>query len=178
MKKTVLRYGAWAALFEFICFVLIWLIIDITHIDHETQGTIGWINLLCPLIFVYFGIRYYRDKVNGGYINFLQALKLGMLIVIIPAVSFAIIESVYVLVIQPKFYENITNYDIEQYRKVLPPAKFALKVKEMKEELALNNNPFYNFTVMVLMISALGSIMTLASAVLLSRRPNKVAAEN
>jgi len=176
MKKVVLRFGAWSALFEFICFVLIWLVIDITHIDHDTQGTIGWINLLCPLIFVYFGIRYYRDRVNGGYISFLKALKVGLLIVIIPAVSFAIIESVYVLVINPKFYETIANYDIEQYRKVLSPAQFAAKVKEIKQEVTLNNNPFYNFFGMVLMIGALGSIVTLVSALLLFRKPGKVTA--
>jgi hypothetical protein len=113
MKKVVIRYGAWAGLFELIFFVLIWLVIDITYVDHNTQGAIGWVNLLCPMIFVYFGMRYYRDKVNNGYISFLQALKLGLLIVIIPTVSFAIIESVYVLIIDPKFYQKIADYDIE-----------------------------------------------------------------
>ena len=170
MKKAVWRYGLYAGVSELVLFVLLWLLIYVTHISHEVQGTVSWVNLLCPLIFVYFGIRYYRDRVNNGYISFLKAVKLGLLIVIIPAVSFAVIESVYVLVIDPNFYQNISLYDIEQYRKTLPPAQFALKVKEIKDQVALDNNPVFNFVLMVLTIGALGTLATLASALLLFRR--------
>jgi len=170
MKKAVWRYGLYAGVAELVLFVLLWLLIYVTHISHEVQGTVSWVNLLCPLIFVYFGIRYYRDRVNNGYISFLKAVKLGLLIVIIPAVSFAVIESVYVLVIDPNFYQNISLYDIEQYRKTLPPAQFALKVKEIKDQVALDNNPVFNFVLMVLTIGALGTLATLASALLLFRR--------
>ena len=170
MKKAVWRYGLYAGVAELVLFVLLWLLIYVTHISHEVQGTVSWVNLLCPLIFVYFGIRYDRDRVNNGYISFLKAVKLGLLIVIIPAVSFAVIESVYVLVIDPNFYQNISLYDIEQYRKTLPPAQFALKVKEIKDQVALDNNPVFNFVLMVLTIGALGTLATLASALLLFRR--------
>src|SRR5476649_470589 len=117
MKKVVLRFGAWSSLFMFIFFVLTWLVIGIGHVEHKTQGAIGYVAIICPLLFVYFGIRYYRDKVNGGSISFLTALKLGMLIIILPTISFAIIETVYVFYIDPKFYENLAAYDLEQYRK-------------------------------------------------------------
>jgi hypothetical protein len=170
MKKTVWRYGLYAGLAELVLFVAIWLLIYVTHISHEVQGNISWANLLLPLVFVYFGIRYYRDRVNNGYISFLGAVKLGLLIVIIPAVSFAIIESVYVLAINPNFYRDISLYDIEQYRKTLPPAQFALKVKEINEQVALDNNPLFNFVLMVLTVGALGVLATLASALLLFRR--------
>jgi len=173
MKKTLWRYGLYAGIAELVLFVLLWLVIDITHINQSVQGAISWVNLLCPLIFVYFGIRYYRDRINNGHISFLKALRVGLLIVTIPAVSFAVIESVYVLVIDPKFYENVSLYDIEQYRKILPPAQFALKVEEIKQQVAMDNNPVFNFVAMVLTIGALGTLATLASALLLFRRPPK-----
>ena len=176
MKKAVWRYGLYAGVAELVLFVLLWLFIYITHISQGVQGAVSWVNLLCPLIFVYFGIRYYRDRVNNGYISFLKAVKLGLLIVIIPAVSFAVIESVYVLVIDPNFYQNISLYDIEQYRKTLPPAQFALKVKEIKDQVAIDNNPLYNFVMMVLTIGALGTLATLASALLLFRRKARTTA--
>jgi hypothetical protein len=170
MKKIILRYGAYASLFEFIAFVLTWLIIDITNVEHKLQGAIGLVTILLPLIFVYFGIRYYRDRINDSSITFLRALRVGLLIVIIPAVSFAIIETIYVSYINPRFYQNIAAFDIEQNRKTLSPAQFAVKLNEIKQETAMNNNPFYNFFGMILYIGALGVIVTLLSSLLLMRR--------
>jgi hypothetical protein len=171
MKKIVLRYGAYAGVFELITFILTWLLIDITHINHEVQGFIGYITILSPLVFVYLGIRYFRDRVNDGSIGFLKALQVGLLIVVIPTVSFAIIETVYVLYINPHFYENIAKYDIEQYRKVLPTAAFAAKVKQINTEVAMNNNLVYNFVGMILTVGALGTIVTVISALILKKKP-------
>ncbi|HEY2583937.1 MAG TPA: DUF4199 domain-containing protein [Mucilaginibacter sp.] len=174
MKKVILRYGAYAALFEFIFFVLVWLFLGLTKVSHDAQGTIGFVVITLPLFFVYFGIRYYRDRVNNGSVTFLTALKIGMLIVTIPAVAYAFIETVYVLYIDPKFYENIGSYQIEEYRKTLPPAAFAAKVKEIKEQLVIDNKPLFNFSMMILIIGALGSIVTLLSSALLARKAKHV----
>lgn len=173
MKKIVLRYGTYAGIAEFVFFVLTWLIIDITNVDHKVQGAIGYVAIICPMIFVYFGIRYFRDKINNGGITFLKAIQVGLLIVIIPTISFAIIETVYVLYIEPKFYENIAAYDIEQYRKTLSAAAFIVKLKEIKENLELYKNPLYNFFGMILTIGALGIIATLISALLAMKRTKK-----
>jgi len=100
-------------------------------------------------------------------------LKVGLLIVIIPAISFAIVETVYVLVIDPKFYDNVYMKDMEQYRKTLPPAEFAIKLKEVKQALVLDKNPIYNFLMMILTIGALGIIISLISSLLLMRRVGK-----
>ena len=173
MKKTILRYGAYAALAELLTFVLCWVVIYFFKPGPDVQGNIGYVAIISPLIFVYFGIRYYRDVFNNGSISFLKAIKIGLLIVILPAVGYAIIETVYVLVIDPKFYENIYSYQIEHYRKTLPPAEFAIKLKEIKQQLVMDKNPLFNFSMMVLIIGALGTIVTLISALILQRKANK-----
>src|ERR1700748_1498685 len=160
MKKIILRFGAYAALLELIIFLLIWVAIWLFNPSHEVQGYIGWVNLLCPLLFVYFGIRYYRDRVNGGNITFIQAIKMGLLIVILPAVAFAIIETTYVLYINPQFYENLSKYDIEQYRKVLPSQQFAIKLNQIHQQIESEKNPLFNFTAMFFTVGALGIIVT------------------
>ena len=169
MKKIILRYGGYAALFELITFVLCWLIIKFMGVSPEVQGNMGYVAIISPLIFIYFGIRYYRDNVNGGSITFLAALKIGLLMTILPALGYALIETVYVLYIDPKFYENITAYEIAAYRKTLPPAQFAVKLKEINNQLAMDKNPAFNFSMMVLIIGYLGTIVTLISALLLRR---------
>jgi len=176
MKKVILRFGAWSSLFMFIFFVLTWLVIGLTHVEHKVQGAIGYVAIICPLLFVYFGIRYYRDKVNNGSITFLTALKLGMLIIILPTISFAIIETVYVFYIDPKFYENLAAYDLEQYRKILSPAQYALKLKEVNEGLQWDKNLLNNFGGMILTIGALGTIVTVISSLILMRKAKKVLA--
>jgi Protein of unknown function (DUF4199) len=173
MKKIIIRYGLYSGFAELLFFVLTWLFIYVTKVGHDVQGNIGYISIICPLIFIYFGIRYYRDKVGGGTITFLKALKVGLLIVIIPAIMFAITETVYVEYIDPKFYETVTAYDIEQYRKTLSAADFAAKISEIKQQLVLDKNPFFNFSIMVMSIAALGTIITLISSVLLMRRAKK-----
>jgi|SRR6185437_12591353 len=169
MKKTILRYGLYAALCELISFVLAWLILTVFTIGITAQGYLGWAAILCPLIFIYFGIRYYRDCVNNGHISFLTALKVGLLIMTMPALFYALIETVYVIYIDPNFYENIYLHEVEEYRKTLSAVQFAQKIKEMKQELVLDNNPLYNFSVIVVFIAACGAIITLISAVVLQR---------
>lgn len=173
MKKIVMRYGLYAGIGELITFILVWLIIDVTGISHKAQGNLGYAAILCPMVFVYFGIRYYRDHVNNGTISFLRALKIGMLIIIIPAISYSIIETMYVTYIDPHFYENIAKYDQEQYRKILSSAQYAAKVKEMSVNMEMFKNPFSNFMVMILTMAAWGTIAAVISALLVFRRANK-----
>jgi hypothetical protein len=170
MKKGVLQYGAYAALFELLCFVLTWIIIYVFKPGFGVQGYIGYASIISPLIFIYFGMRYYRDRVNNGSISFLKALQVGLLIVIVPALSFAVVETVYVELIDPQFYDNVYAQDIAQYRKTLPPAEFAIRLKEIKQELILDKQPLFNFFMMVLTIGALGVIITLISSLLVMRR--------
>lgn len=169
MKKSVLRYGGFAALAELIFFVLTWLFIWAFAPSHKVQGYIGWVDLLCPLVFVYLGIRYYRDQMNNGHISFLQALKVGMLIVLIPALAYALIETVFALYIEPDFYDKLAKYDIEQYRKTLSPAQFDAKVKAINQQLVMNKNPLFNFTAMVMIIVALGAFVSVISSLLLKK---------
>jgi hypothetical protein len=170
MKKIILRFGAYAALLELVIFLLIALIIWLSEPSHKVQGYLGWVNLLLPLLFVYFGIRYFRDHFNKGELTFLTALKIGLLITLIPAFAFALIETVFVIYIEPDFYERTFQYDLEEHRKVLSPEAFSHKEKEVKEQLVLSNNPFFNFAMMMLMITALGAIVTSVSSLLLYRK--------
>ena len=92
---------------------------------------------------------------------------------IIPALCYALVETVYVIIIDPKFYENVYMQDIAQYKKTLSPAAYALKLKEVKQELVLDKNPLFNFSMMVLIIAAYGILVTLISSLLLMRKAKK-----
>jgi hypothetical protein len=175
MKKIVLRFGIYSALAELLAFVACWLILTVSTMSIDAQGNLGWAAILCPLVFIYFGIRYYRDRVNEGSIGFLKAIKIGLLILIMPSLFYALIETIYVIWIDPKFYENIYLRELETYRKTLSASQYAAKLKVMKQSLARNNNPVYNFTTVAMLIASCGIIIVLLS-LLLMRRPKLVVA--
>jgi hypothetical protein len=173
MKKVVLRYGLYAALGELVTFVAVWALLTLVTIDLKVQGTISWFVIISPLVFVYFGIKYYRDNLNNGSLSFLKGLQIGMLMILIPAVAYALIETVYVLYINPDFYANIARHELEDLRKTLSAAQLAAKTTEMKQQLAADKNPVYNFSVMVIVIYALGTIVAVLSSLLLFRKTPK-----
>jgi len=173
MKKAILRFGIYSALAELLSFVACWLILSVSHLGIAAQGNLGWAAILCPLIFIYFGVRYYRDFVNKGAITFLGALKIGLLITIMPSLFYALIETIYVTLIDPHFYSNIYLRELDEYRKTMSTTEFAAKMNEMKQELAMDNKPLYNFTFITLFIAACGAIVSLICALLLQRRSNK-----
>lgn len=174
MKKIILRFGIYSSLAELLSFVACWLILRVSHLSISAQGNLGWAAILCPLVFIYFGVRYYRDHSKNGSISFLSALKIGLLITIMPSLGYSLIETIYVEWIDPKFYQHIFTLELESYHKTLSATAYAAKAAEMKQELALDNNALYNFSVVAVFIAACGVIISLASALLLSLFKRKI----
>jgi len=173
MKKAVLRFGTYSALAELLSFAACWLILSVSHLSIAAQGNLGWAAILCPLVFIYFGVRYYRDQFSDGTISFLTALKIGLLITIVPSLFYALIETIFVTLIDPKFYYNIYLRELDEFRKTYNAAEYAAKINELKQQLAMDNNPLYNFGAITLFIAACGVIVSLICALVLSRKANK-----
>jgi hypothetical protein len=55
----------------------------------------GHLSIFISMIFVFMGIKHYRDSMNGGKLNFAQGLKVGTLIILIPAIAFGLLDIVY-----------------------------------------------------------------------------------
>ncbi len=64
MKNTVQKYGTYGFIFAFVSF-LAGLYFDIT-----TNIAMGYATIIVSLLFVYFGIKQYRDNYNEGVITF------------------------------------------------------------------------------------------------------------
>lgn len=170
MKTIFKRFGIYAALFELAFFVISWTLISITNAGFDTQEIIGYTGIFLCLSFIYFGIRYYRDQVNGGGITFTEGLKLGLLIMLVPAVCFALTDTLYIILIDPHYYEKYAGHMINEIRKTTPAAQLPAKLKEMKAEMDFYSSPFMNFIIMFLTVAAIGILVTLVSALMLKRR--------
>ena len=61
-----------------------------------------FISVLVPVIGLYMGVKYYRDKELGGKMNFLEGLIHGFKILIVAGVFVVFIGIVYLNYIEPK----------------------------------------------------------------------------
>ncbi|MGZ5220018.1 MAG: DUF4199 domain-containing protein [Chitinophagaceae bacterium] len=111
MKLTIIRYGIYAAS-AIVILSAIHFFILLPNSSYETAEIAGYLTMILSMIFVFAGIRHYRDNVNDGYLSFTQGLKVGALIVLIPAVAFALFDILYTKVLNPSWGDAYLNYYI------------------------------------------------------------------
>jgi len=168
MKKTVVRYGLYGALTICILFIGSWFFID--EVNFEISEVIGYASMIVSLSFVYFGIKNYRDTESEGKISFKKALTIGVLISLITALAFAILDVFYVEVLNPEFMDQYYAHTIEQMQNTMPADEVEAKVKEMEAQKELFSSPLVTFFVMGMTVFVIGFIMSLISSLILQRK--------
>ena len=173
MKSTVYRYGIYATL---TIVGLAWGAFFLLK-DKELgiQEVAGYLSMLLAMIFVFLGIRHFRDRVNGGYLSFGQGLKIGVLIVLIPAVAFGLFDILYTEVINPTWKEDYYSRYIEDLRKSVAADKLDAAINKAEKEKAMFANPVLQFLVMGGTVFVIGFIVTIISSLTLRRNKTAIA---
>ncbi len=170
MKNTVLRYGTWSALSIFILFIISSLLLK--NLDFTTQEIYGYASIVVSLLFVFFGIKHFRDTKNHGILSIGKGLVIGLIITLFASITFGIYNVVYVEYIDPNFMTDYYNHSVEQVSKTLSGAELQAKLKQMEDEKNLFANPFMNFSLMFLTVFMIGLIISLISTLILHRKQN------
>lgn len=168
MKTTVLRYGLAGAVTICVLFLLTWFLGE--GLSFSTREVIGYTSIVLSLSFVFFGIKHFRDKINSGTVSFGKALWIGVLISLITALAFGILNVIYVEYLDPGFHDEYYSYMVEQYRNSLSEADFNEKIKTLESQKAMFSNTFVSFSVMALTVLLIGFIISLLSAWILQRK--------
>lgn len=108
MRTTGIKYGIYGLLFA-LCVFLAMLYFGM-GMDYNTQEVLGYLTIFISLSFVYFGIRYFRDRKNQGRIRFWKAVMLGLQIAAFTAVGIAMADYIYTTIINPDFFEEYAQY--------------------------------------------------------------------
>ena len=173
MKSTVLRYGIYATL---TIVGLSWgVFFLLKNMGQGLQEVAGYLTILLAMIFIFFGIRHFRDRVNGGYLSFGQGLKIGVLIVIIPAVAFGLFDILYTEVLNPTWKEEYYTKYIDGLKKSVAADKLDAAIKKAEKEKEMFSNPLFQFLLMGGTVFILGFIVAIISSLTLRRRKNAVA---
>jgi len=169
MKKTVFRYG----IISFVALCILGLLNYLANIKIANyNGAIGgYISILLSSVFVYIGIKQFRDKENGGIVSYKQAFLVGILIVIFPSLANGIYNVIYVKFIDPGFVDKYYDLAIQDMKEKLPPDQFQVKLKSLESERMIFKNPYLQFIVMFLTVFLIGVVVTAISSLVLSKKP-------
>lgn len=148
MKTTVIKFSTYGILVGFIAF-LAGLYFDIT-----TNEAFGYATIVASLLFVYFGIRHFRDKQNEGKLDFKKGLVIGLLISAFTAIGIAIADYVYTAVINPDFFA--------EYAEMMKAKDPSVEIMEITSAQAA----IFMFAI----VFVIGLIISLISSLILQRK--------
>ena len=174
MKNLVLRYGLYSAgIMVGVFLFTFFFVAKESEMGFKLAEIIGYATILLSMVFVFFGIKKHRDENNDGSISFGEALKIGVLIVLIPSVAFGLYNLFYIEVLDPNFMDNYYQYTIEEYKASMEPAEFEAMKAKMESEKEMFQNTGMQFFLMFLTVFIIGFIVSIISAIILKTDSKK-----
>ncbi|MBN4070176.1 DUF4199 domain-containing protein [Olleya sp. AH-315-F22] len=168
MKNSILRYGSYSSLTLAVLFIIGMVIGD--QFGYTPSEVFGYASMIISLLFVFIGIKHFRDNENNGLVSFGKALLIGVLISLMAALTFGIIDLIYITYINPDFAADYYAHSIEQFRATLSEAEFKVKLAELESQKDLFMNPLISFLLMTVTVFILGFIISLISSLILQRK--------
>lgn len=169
MRKIVLTFGLIAAALLSVMMVITFL--PGTGVDFDNGAIIGYTTMVVAFLMTYFGIRSYRDNVEGGSIRFGRAFKVGFLIMLIGVAGYVATWEVIYYGFSPDFGEKYAAHAVEQARASgKSEAEVAAMQQKMDEFAESYKNPVVNVAYTTLEPLPVGLVLTLVSAFALSRK--------
>lgn len=156
MKKYILKFGLYGAAVLVLTSLIVWSAWG-TSLGYSTSEAIGYASMVLSMVFVFMGIKTYRDQEKGGVISFGESFKLGILISLLPSLAFGVYTVLFFYAYGDKFLEfAMTNMTAEQRA-------------QLEAAGGLFLNPFFQGTVMFFTVFMIGLLASLISAAVLKR---------
>jgi hypothetical protein len=169
MKKTVLTFGVIAGVILSAMMLVTFPLHD--KISYERAMVIGYTTMILSFLFVFFGVRSYRDNVGGGVVSFGRAFKVGILIAFIASCCYVATWEVMFYTVYPDYIEKFQAQQIEKIRASgAPPAEIEKKIADNVKFAKLYKNPVVSSAITFVEPLPVGLIVALVSAAILRRR--------
>lgn len=160
MKKIIFKYGIIGGLISSLLGTLNWLLIA-QSVGVSASQAVGYISITISLLCIPLGVRYFRDKLNGGLVNFGQAFRIGLGITIIAGVVMAI-HSVLFFALQKQEF-------LDWQRKDLSQAELAAFNEQLAQMPDFTFTPWFQGIVMFFMVFFIGAVVNVVSALVLKK---------
>ena len=114
MKKVVVTFGLLSGA---VSAAMMLMTVPFMHrIGFDYGLVVGYTAIVLSFLFVFFGIRSYRDNVAGGSVTFGRALGVGILIALISSLCYVVTWEFVYFNLMPDFWEKYSAYAVEHAR--------------------------------------------------------------
>lgn len=174
MQSTILRYGF---LSGGVAALLMCATVFYNHSnpDFENGAYVGYAGILLSMLFVFFGVRSYRDRYNGGTLSFGKGFQVGILIALISCVCYVVTWMIVYETMMPDFMEKFMAHGLEKMRQ---SGKTEAEIQEFTNQMMhykeMYKNPLTRFFLTFIEPFPVALGVTLVSAFLLKRKPASI----
>ncbi|MCU1268216.1 MAG: hypothetical protein JWM21_4534 [Acidobacteria bacterium] len=169
MKKTVLTFGLISG--AILALMMFSTLPFMDKIGFDKGEIIGYTGMVLSFLMVFFGIRSYRENVNGGQITFGRAFAVGILITLVSCVCYVVAWEIIYFKFMPDFAEKYAQHIVDKARASgASPQAIELQIQQMKSFKAMYDNPLINAALSFLEPLPIGFLITLISAAILKKK--------
>jgi hypothetical protein len=174
MKRIVLRFGlASGAVLLAMSAVILPLCMNGT-LNFDNSELVGYTAMIIAFLFVFFGVKSYRDNVADGSITFGRAFKVGILITLITCAIYVIAWEIAYFNFFPDFLDKYSAHVLAKMRAAgESQAAIQKTTAQMATMAKYYDNVFFNAGITFMEVFPVGLIVTLVTAAILRRKPSQ-----
>jgi hypothetical protein len=141
------------------------------NIGFAKGAVVGYTGIVLAFLLVYFGVRSYRDTVNGGSITYWRGAAVGVLIAVISSICYTATWEVISYKFEPNFAQKYADNAVKAARADGKSDADVAKVRADMQQFVENyKNPFYNGAMTFIEPFPVGLVIALVSAGILRRK--------
>ena|SRR5581483_8342110 len=170
MKSTVFKYGTIAGVVMAVLMFITMLTID--KISYRYAEIIGYAGMFLGFLPVFFGTRFFRDKINGGTIGFGRAFVVSAATSLF-ANLFYVAAWLTIYYCVPGFMEKYAHYAIDQMKAAGSAQKeIDAMIQQVQQVQQMYKNPLVNAGITYTEPLPGTIIFSLITALLTMRKPS------
>lgn len=171
MNKTILTYGLLSGAVASVLMISTALYFK-TTMDFKNGELFGYASILLSMLFVYFGVRTYRDnKVPESSLGFGEAFKVAMMITVISCVCYVVAWLIVYQTLMPDFMDKFIEYTLAQMKNSgATDEQVRQEAAKMEEYRVMYRNPLTRAALTFLEPFPVGVLASLVSSLVLRRK--------
>jgi len=172
MKQKIIKFGLYSAVLLIALPLITFYLLGGAEAgpdSYSKQETVGYLTMVASMIFVFLGIKAYRDNENDGKLTFSEALKMGSIMVLIPATAFMLYNLVYVEFMDPDFVNKYYDYQLSKMKAAADVSEHAAIEASMASDKEMFADLGFQSFVMFSTVYIIGFIVTIVSGIILRK---------
>lgn len=166
MKKIILKNGLIGGLIVAAVMVCSTIIFMRYPENFGPSMIIGFSGMFLAFIFVFLGIKQFRDKINEGKLSFWEGLKIGLLIALLTSTIYVVVWMFEYNIFFPDFAEKYAEYIVKNAK----PEELTEVTKAANEVKDIYKNQLMIFLYTYIEVLPIGIVFAFISALILKRK--------